>query len=58
VHVSQTVLNQAAKDVDRYLFNQDVRERVVSHNFELGKKHYGLDTLRAILEQITTRNEL
>lgn len=55
VRVSSEVTDRAAKEALPVLTDRAAREAVVGRNYQLGKRHYSLETLEQYLKEILSR---
>lgn len=46
---------EAVKDMAEVIYNPDLAREIADYNFELGKKHFSLDTLREKLEELIAK---
>jgi hypothetical protein len=54
VKVSPKIIDQAADEAIELLTNQEIRQKIVDHNFEVAKTNYSMDALRMQLQDLFT----
>ena len=52
VYIDKSILEKAANNVFRYLFDNNLRKESVNKNFEVGKKYFSMDSLFIQMKQI------